>query len=151
MKHEESLRKGPIIIAVVLAALSITGLVASVVILVTRPRDMKPTRNRDWIRVLLDDDITDAQRQNLESDIRRMPEVKSVVYVSKEQAFDKWKENFPNYTLDEIERDFLPAELIIRTVDPRCNHDVVSRIKSRPEISVDEMGQPEIHDRNATP
>ncbi len=93
----------------------------------------------DEIRVFLKDDITVEERQSLESFIRRMPEVRSVTYISKEEALNEFKKMYKDQAemLKEIEGNPLPAEFKIRMKDPKFNRTVASRLAEREEISVD--------------
>lgn len=93
----------------------------------------------DEIRVFLKDDITVEERQSLESFIRRMPEVRSVTYISKEQALNEFKKMYKDQAemLKEIEGNPLPAEFKIRMKDPKYNRTVARRLGDRDEISVD--------------
>ena len=67
------------------------------------------------IRTFLNDDITEEQKEGLERDIEQMPEVESVEYISKEEAFEQFREMYADdpVLVDEIERDTFPAEFKI--------------------------------------
>ncbi|MBK5091907.1 MAG: ABC transporter permease [Actinobacteria bacterium] len=100
----------------------------------------------DEIRVFLKDDVTTEERESLERFIRKMTEVKSVRYISKEQALEDFKDMYKDQAdmLKQIEGNPLPAEFKIRMKDPKYNHDVAKRLQARPEISKDSSGKKEI-------
>jgi len=100
----------------------------------------------DEIRVFLKDNVTVEERASMESFIRKMSEVKSVKYISKEDALEEFKKMYQDekQLLDEIEGNPLPAEFKVRMKDPKYNAIVASRIETRPEVSVDETGKKEI-------
>jgi len=100
----------------------------------------------DEIRVFLKDDVTTEERESLERFMRKMTEVKSVRYISKEQALEDFKDMYKDQAdmLKQIEGNPLPAEFKIRMKDPKYNHDVAKRLQARPEISTDSSGKKEI-------
>jgi cell division transport system permease protein len=100
----------------------------------------------DEIRVFLNDDVTAEERESLERFIRKMTEVKSVRYISKEQALEDFREMYKDQAdmLKQIEGNPLPAEFKIRMKDPKYNHIVAQRLQSRSEISKDSSGKKEI-------
>lgn len=100
----------------------------------------------DEIRVFLKDNVTVEERESMENFIRKMSEVKSVKYISKEQALEEFKLMYKDEKelLDEIEGNPLPAEFKVRMKDPKYNSTVAKRIESRPEVSVDAAGKKEI-------
>jgi len=100
----------------------------------------------DEIRVFLKDEVTSEERDSLERFIKKMPEVKSVKYISKEQALEEFKEMYKDNPdmLKEIEGNPLPAEFKVRMKDPKYNKIVANRLLDRPEISEDESGKKEI-------
>lgn len=150
MDKREPLSWGPIVVAISMAVLSVIGIVAAMFIWAVRVEDAVDTPNHDRIRVFLKDDATPAQVQALESELRNMDEVKSVVYVSKDEAMKNFRDQYSEQedVLDEIEGNPLPAELVVRTTNPVYNKLVISRIESRPIIATDESGKPDIKDGN---
>lgn len=100
----------------------------------------------DEIRVFLKDNVTVEERQSMENFIRKMPEVKSVKYISKEQALEEFKDMYQEEgdLLKEIEGNPLPAEFKVRMTDPKYNTMVAKKIEPRPEVSVDDAGKKEI-------
>ena len=100
----------------------------------------------DEIRVFLREDITVEERESMERFMRKMDEVKSVKYISKEEALEEFKKMYKDQQdmLDEIEGNPFPAEFKIRMKDPKYNSTVAKRLESRPEVSVDDNGKKEI-------
>lgn len=100
----------------------------------------------DEIRIFLKDDVTVEERTSLENFIRRMPEVKSAKYISKDQALLDFKDMYKDQQdiLKQIEGNPLPAEFKVRMKDPKYNHAVAKRLENRPEVSTDERGKKEI-------
>ncbi|MDD5747660.1 MAG: permease-like cell division protein FtsX [Actinomycetota bacterium] len=100
----------------------------------------------DEIRVFLKDEVTAEERDSLERFIKKMPEVKSVRFISKEEALEEFKEMYKDSPdiIEQIEGNPLPAEFKVRMKDPKYNKAVAQRLMNRPEISVDENGKKEI-------
>jgi len=100
----------------------------------------------DEIRVFLDENITVEERESLERHIRNMEEVRSVTYISKEEALEEFRKMYEDQQgmLDEIEGNPFPAEFKVQMTDPKYNTTVAQRLESRPEVSVDENGKKEI-------
>jgi cell division transport system permease protein len=93
----------------------------------------------DEIRVFLKDEITVEEQRSLNTFIQRMPEVRSVTFISKEEALKNFKDMYKDQAgmLKEIEGNPLPAEFKVRMKDPKFNALVAKRLEIRPEISID--------------
>ncbi|MBU4175701.1 MAG: permease-like cell division protein FtsX [Actinobacteria bacterium] len=100
----------------------------------------------DEIRVFLDENVTVEERESLERHIRNMEEVRSVTYISKDEALEEFKKMYEDQQgmLDEIEGNPFPAEFKVQMKDPKYNNTVANRLESRPEVSTDENGKKEI-------
>ena len=100
----------------------------------------------DEVRVFLKENVTVEERSSMQAFIQKMPEVKSVKYISKEDALAEFKKMYKDEQslLAEIEGNPLPAEFKVRMTDPKYNNVVAQRIEARPEVSVDETGKKEI-------
>jgi len=99
----------------------------------------------DQIRVFLKDDITVEEQKSMDLYIRNMSEVKSVQFISKDQALQEFKDMYkdkPQMT-SEIEGNPFPPEFKVRMKDPKFNAVVANRIKTRPEVSID----PDTHEK----
>lgn len=106
--------------------------------------DMK--QRVDEIRVFLKEDVTTEEVASMTNFIKKMEEVKSVKYISKDEALEEYKEMFKDQEemLREIEGNPLPASFRVRMTDPKYNNTVAKRLETRPEVSKDETGKPEI-------
>jgi cell division transport system permease protein len=100
----------------------------------------------DEIRVFLKDNVTVDERTSMTAFIQKMDEVKSVKYISKEEAMKEFNEMFKDdpQMRAEIEGNPLPASFRIRMKDPKFNAVVAKRLESRPEVSEDASGKKEI-------
>jgi cell division transport system permease protein len=138
--------------ALTLAAIMVTGIslimLGGVGMVVHAGNGLATNLNRrvDEIRVFLKDDVTTEERESLERFVRKMTEVKSVRYISKEQALEDFKAMYKDQAdmLKQIEGNPLPAEFKIRMKDAKFNHIVAQRLQSRSEISKDSSGKKEI-------
>jgi len=90
--------------------------------------------------------VTVEERASMENFVRNMTEVKSVKYISKEDALKEFEAMYADEKdlLQEIEGNPLPAEFKVRMKDPKWNNTVAGRIATRPEVSVDSAGKKEI-------
>lgn len=106
--------------------------------------DMK--QRVDEIRVFLKEDVTAEEVASMQTFVQKMDEVKSVKYISKEDAMEEYKEMFKDQEemLREIEGNPLPASFRVRMTDPKYNNTVAKRLETRTEVSQDAAGKPEI-------
>ena len=88
------------------------------------------------LSVFLREDITPEQTKELQAAITGMPEVDEVFYVSKEQAYEEYREMFKDSpTLTEnVSPDVMPANFRIKLVDPNKSEAVKTRIDGRPGV-----------------
>lgn len=100
----------------------------------------------DEIRVFLKDNVTTEERASMTTFLQKMDEVKSADYISKEEALAEYKIMFKDQPdmLQEIEGNPLPASFRVRMKDPKYNNVVAKRLETRPEVSKDATGKPEI-------
>jgi cell division transport system permease protein len=106
--------------------------------------DMK--QRVDEIRVFLKEDVTSEEVASMTTFIQKMDEVKSVKYISKDEALEEYKIMFKDQEdmLREIEGNPLPASFRVRMTDPKYNNTVAKRLETRTEVSKDAAGKPEI-------
>lgn len=81
-------------------------------------------------------DRTDAQRDQLERDLKAMPQVSSVEYESKEQAYARFKERFsstPGFVQSTKEGD-IPDSLRVRLKNPQEYKTVAQAVNGRPGV-----------------
>lgn len=89
------------------------------------------------VSAYLADDITEGERDALNTEIADLPQVQEVTYVSKTQALAEFKEIFANQpelfgTLDE---DSLPASLRIKLHDANDTETVAALVRGRPGVA----------------
>ncbi|ABG04567.1 cell division protein FtsX [Rubrobacter xylanophilus DSM 9941] len=96
------------------------------------------------IEVYLPDDATQKEIDALRERVAGYPEVSGVEYVSKEEAFDRFKETFRDNP--EIYRgigeDVLPASLEIRLHDPSMADRVAERLRGEEGIGEEDLNYP---------
>jgi cell division transport system permease protein len=88
------------------------------------------------VSVFLRDDITDNERTTLSRDITQMPEVKTVTYITKSDAFNEFKEMFkeqPEF-YESLPADALPASYRIKLKDADTTEEVVARLVGAPGV-----------------
>lgn len=89
------------------------------------------------VAVFLNRDVTTEERDSIQRDLLAMPEVGSVVYESKEEAYESFKELFR----DEPEivaattPDALPESFRVKLKDPNQFEIVSDRLQGRPGIA----------------
>ena len=100
------------------------------------------------VSIFLQDSMTDAQRVSLENELATNPVVESVVYESKEQAYEHFQELFAEDEdlLAAVTPEVLPASFRVSLVDPEQFDVIASQYSSYP--GVDEVSdQREVLDR----
>lgn len=78
------------------------------------------------VSIFLLDSVTEQQRADFEQELTENPQVESVIYESKEQAFEHAQQIFAEdeAVLDSIDPDVMPASFRVSLVNPE-NFDVV--------------------------
>lgn len=94
------------------------------------------TTGRVEVVVYLNDEISDAQQQRLNQVLLDMPEVASIDYQSKEEAFEYAKELFKDQPelIDNVSPDTFPASFRIRLQDPEQYKVIPARLAGEPGI-----------------
>jgi cell division transport system permease protein len=65
-------------------------------------------------------EVTQAQREQVETDLRRMPEVKNVFYESKQEAYQRFKQQFRDSAIaDNVTADQMPESFRVKLKDPQ--------------------------------
>jgi cell division transport system permease protein len=63
--------------------------------------------------------VTQTQRDQIRSDLQRLPQVQQVFYESKRQAFERFKQQFKNSAIvDNVTADQLPESYRVKLVNP---------------------------------
>jgi cell division transport system permease protein len=88
------------------------------------------------VSIFLKDDVTQAQRDQLRSELDAMPDVERVYFESKEDAYKRFKEQFKD-TPDIVANttpDVLPESFRVKLKDPRKFDVVSSAFAERPGV-----------------
>ena len=88
------------------------------------------------VSVLLLDDATQDEIQALESDIRAMDEVQNVTFVSKEEAFEEFKQIYrdqPEF-YESLDSDALPASLRVKLTDAKYAEGIAAVLNGCPGV-----------------
>ena len=100
------------------------------------------------VSIFLQDSMSDAQRVSLENDLALNPVVETVIYESKQQAYEHFQELFAEDEdlLAAVTPEVLPASFRVSLVDPQQFDVIASQYSSYP--GVDEVSdQREVLDR----
>lgn len=94
------------------------------------------------VNVFLREDITPEHNKALESSISAMPEVKKVEYISKEEAFNRFKETYKDSPAvwENVDPGALPSSYLIelhRAIDAEA---VTTRLEGQPGVDDIESG-----------
>lgn len=83
--------------------------------------------------------ITDEQREQLEADLLADPVVESVIYESKQEAFQRFQEQFADTPelIEAVSPDTLPAAFRVRLQDPELFGVIRDRFEAR--VGVEEI------------
>jgi cell division transport system permease protein len=108
---------------------------------------VKKVRNRMEMVVFLKDEITSETLKTIENTINSFEGIDKIIYVSKEQALERFKEDFKDktYLLDGTEGNPLPASFEIKLKDnyrtPDRMQSIALRIKTLDGIERVEYGR----------
>ena len=110
------------IAAIAMMTITLTILLFAVVANATFGNSISDFTSRIDVSVYLKDSVTTQQRDQLISDLKKIDNVKSVEYVSKEQALKNYREanaNNPELlaAISEVDNP-LPASLKLKPIDP---------------------------------
>jgi cell division transport system permease protein len=100
------------------------------------------------VSVYLKDDITPPQRQSVETELKGSPEVQSFQFLTKEQAFERFKRLFRGnpQLIANATPDDLPATYLVRMKDPERYTVLAQQFKGT--AGIDQVqGQSEVLDR----
>ncbi|HEX9711675.1 MAG TPA: permease-like cell division protein FtsX [Actinomycetota bacterium] len=88
------------------------------------------------VQVFLANDVSDDERDSLRGDLQQMPEVATVVYESKQEAFQRFKQLFRDQPgiVENTEADALPESFRVKLRDPEKFEIVSDRLEGRPGI-----------------
>src|SRR5690349_2636444 len=88
------------------------------------------------VSIYLRDDISPTQQQHLPDLLNGMPEVSSIHYESKDEAFRRFQQIFRNQSqlTQNVSRDALPASFRVKLRDPEQFQLVATRLAGQPGI-----------------
>ena len=88
------------------------------------------------VTVFLATDISSSDREAIEADLRALPEVKSVVYEDKQEAFERFTRLFANQPdlLENVTPGALPESFRVELHDPNDFQVVADSIDGRPGV-----------------
>ena len=83
--------------------------------------------DRVEVSIFLAEDVTEAQRDSIEDDLQALPEVERVDYESKEDAYERFKEQFKDspQLVENASPEALPESFRVKLKDPE-KFDVVA-------------------------
>jgi cell division transport system permease protein len=89
------------------------------------------------IQVFLKDGALPSDVETLQADIGKMPNVKSIVYVTKAQALERFRQRTKNspQLVEQLRGNPLPASIEVALVDPRLVQNVVNLIVKDPTLA----------------
>jgi cell division transport system permease protein len=89
------------------------------------------------IQVFIKDGAATPDVDALEADIQKMPDVKSITYVTKEQALARFKQQTKNspQLVEQLRGNPLPASVEVALIDPRQVQTVVNLIVKDPNLA----------------
>ena len=89
------------------------------------------------ISAYLHDNATPGEISQLEQDLSVMPEVAAVDHISKEEAYEIFKERYADQPElhSSLPKDALPASLRVRLLDPDDTEEVAARIEGAPGVA----------------
>ncbi|MGZ4592210.1 MAG: permease-like cell division protein FtsX [Actinomycetes bacterium] len=80
-------------------------------------------------------DVTDEQRSAIEADLRSLPQVETVYYESKQEAYQHFKEQFGNSPISQaVTPDSLPESFRVKLKNPTQYAIVASAFEGRPGV-----------------
>lgn len=129
---------------VVTVMISLTLLGASMLTTRIANRMHQKYFNQLEVAVYLRNDVTQAQRETLNQQLSDDPRVEQVAYVSKEEAYEKFKEEFidsPDLIQSISGPNVLPESFQVKLRDPKQYEDVASKYGQAP--GVDQVYDPQ--------
>ncbi|MCI4064433.1 permease-like cell division protein FtsX [Micromonospora sp. R77] len=109
-------------------------------LLYQKVNDMKDLYYKNiQVSVFLKTDVSDADRQALETKLKSDPLVKEVDYVDKQEAYKRFQEMFQDAPdlISAVKADSLPPSLRLKLNDPEKYKDIFNQYKG--EAGVDEI------------
>lgn len=125
------------IAATAVMVVTLTIVLFSIIANATFSHSIAQINDKIDISIYLKDTVTENQRNELSDKLKALPNVKSVEYVSKDQALESYrKDNQDDLDLQlaiSQTDNYLPASLKVKPVDPLKNDDIRALVES-PDI-----------------
>lgn len=88
------------------------------------------------VSIYLKNDVTQAQRDQLRSELDAMPEVERVLFESREEAYERFREQFKDTPelVENTSPDVLPESFRVKLKDPEKFDVVASAFADRPGV-----------------
>jgi cell division transport system permease protein len=88
------------------------------------------------VSVFLVDDITTEQQNDIKSTLEELEVVKAVAYVSKEKAFEEYKDIYRDQPalIENVSADVLPASFRVQLTDPKRVDVIKSKFEPNPVV-----------------
>jgi cell division transport system permease protein len=92
--------------------------------------------NKVEVSVFLNDDITTAQREDVRSTLTDLEVVKKVTYVSKDEAYEEFKDLYRDQPAlwENIDASVLPASFRVDLADPKRVDVIKSKLQNNPAV-----------------
>jgi cell division transport system permease protein len=79
--------------------------------------------------------VTEQQRDEIEDVLRALPQVDTVFYESKEEAYERFKEQFKDSAIaDNVTADALPESFRVKLTDPTKYEVVATAVQDKPGV-----------------
>src|SRR6476660_6488655 len=108
-------------VAMILTTAISLGLMGTGLLIAGMISDMKAIYyDKVQVSIFLSDNVTDQQRQSIESQLKSSPEVKHYIYESKKEAYARFKEQFAQQPelVQNTPADALPESFRVELVNP---------------------------------
>jgi cell division transport system permease protein len=120
-------------VAMILTTAISLGLMGTGLLIAGMISDMKEIYyDKVQVSIFLADDVTDEQRDEIESRLDASPEVKSFLYESKEEAYERFQQQFSQQPelVENTPADALPESFRVELVNPERYEIIASEFPS---------------------
>jgi cell division transport system permease protein len=117
------------------------GLMGTGILIATMISDMKEIYyDKVQVSIFLSDDVTDEQRSAIEAQLEESPEVKSYLHESKEEAYERFQQQFSQQPelVENTPPDALPESFRVELVNPE-RYSVIAAEFPNGENGVDQV------------
>ncbi|WP_116450005.1 permease-like cell division protein FtsX [Blastococcus litoris] len=128
-------------VAMILTTAISLGLMGTGLLIAGMISDMKEIYyDKVQVSIFLADDVTEEQRAAIESELDSSPEVKSFIYESKEEAFERFQQQFSQQPelVENTPADALPESFRVELVNPE-RYSVIAAEFPSGENGVDQV------------